>query len=608
MSPRSARSSTRRHHASRVRRGTGLAAVAVLMVVAAAGLLISRSQADQRQVLRARYDARHATASRFIEAYIAEVFDREQTVAGRTLSGRVTSEMLAQIGLDQGFDAAVVLDANGRILVSLPASPQSVGMDLGASYPHLRRAMAGIPTVSGVIRPGASIPAVVSFAVPFDTPSGRRVFSTGFAVAATPLGPFIRNATPFHTARVYIVDGAGVVVAASLDGAGRKLADVDASLAATTSGAAMVRTSEGGTYVTQNVIAGTSWRLIFTVGNDELFAPLRSRASVLPWITLGAFALGALLTLAMLYRYLLQRARLVQSEAWRRAIIDSAGEGFVGMDGDGVVTEWNAAATRLLGWSAADALGRPIFDVVVPAEERDGLRAELAGFLSGTLSASPGLTRITAVHRNGSLVDVEFSLSRMQWAGEWHFHAFLHDIGERLEYEATLRTIALTDSLTGLANRRAAVARMEQALARAHRHNTPMAALFIDVDHFKAINDQYGHAAGDGVLIDIGKRLRATFRVEDTLARIGGDEFLVVCEDLSGLPDAAALVERTRRVLAQPYLINGNPVAVTASVGLSRSDANTTVERLLDLADAQMYDAKAVREVFDSIVLALPPQ
>jgi diguanylate cyclase (GGDEF)-like protein len=171
----------------------------------------------------------------------------------------------------------------------------------------------------------------------------------------------------------------------------------------------------------------------------------------------------------------------------------------------------------------------------------------------------------------------------------------------RLAHEAQLHQLALTDGLTGLANRRAAVERLEQALARAARRGTPVAVLYVDVDRFKGINDRHGHAAGDAVLVEVAARLRGAFRTEDVIARLGGDEFLVACEDLTSARDTQVVAARTRDVLAAPYVVGGQTLRVTASVGIALGGADASVERLLDRADAEMYEAKATRQAFAAV-------
>jgi diguanylate cyclase (GGDEF)-like protein/PAS domain S-box-containing protein len=594
-----------RGHAHQARRGVWAAAVVLLVVVCGAGGLIAWSQAAQRASLAARFDARQATAVRFIEAFIAEVFGRERALAGRSFPGPVTGAGFARVAADQGYAAAVLLDAAGRMLASQPANPASVGKDM-TGYAHLRTAVGGAAAVSGVVPSAVLGQPVIGFAVPFPTATGRRVFSGAYAVEETPLAPFVRNATPFATARVLIVDTAGVIVTGDRTGdGGQPLTEASPRLAGVTAATSFLGNGPDAQYVTQSAVAGTPWRLIIAVDADELFAPLTGPGRWIPWLALAALTLAAVLILAV---YLLARARLLESEARRRTIIDTAGDAFLGMDEHGTITEWNAAATHLLGWAATEAIGRPLADLVVPPEQRQAHLAALARFLTTGQTALPaGAVHVQALHRDGTRVDVEFTLSRLHWESRWHFHAFLRDISERLEHEAQLHTLARTDALTGLANRRAALDRLDQALARADRHAAPVSVIYIDVDLFKAINDQHGHAAGDAVLIEIAARLRATFRTEDTLARLGGDEFLVVCEDLHNRDDAQLLADRTQMALSQPYPIAGKRLDITASVGLGLSEPTSTADHLLAHADANMYDAKTTRQALATITKPLQP-
>ena len=176
------------------------------------------------------------------------------------------------------------------------------------------------------------------------------------------------------------------------------------------------------------------------------------------------------------------------------------------------------------------------------------------------------------------------------------------DITRRELVEADLRrskqelhVMALTDSLTGLANRRAFMDQLDQSHARALRHNSPVCVLFCDVDRFKTINDTYGHAAGDDVLREVAHRLRGHFRTEDTVGRLGGDEFAVICENGSGFTDI--LLNRLRDTLATPYWVNGDLIAATVSVGIASPLPDETSTQMLERADSTMYQAKAARNV-----------
>lgn len=171
--------------------------------------------------------------------------------------------------------------------------------------------------------------------------------------------------------------------------------------------------------------------------------------------------------------------------------------------------------------------------------------------------------------------------------------ALLGQALSRTRLLARLRYESLHDPLTGLANRLLVSSTVETALARSHRHGTPTTLLLVDLDGFKGVNDTFGHAAGDAVLVATGERLRTAVRARDLVGRIGGDEFVVVAE---GVDDdgAAVLADRVRHLLARPVEVDGGTVAVTASVGIAvhTGDDPAAVSTVLTQADAAMYDAK----------------
>jgi diguanylate cyclase (GGDEF)-like protein len=165
------------------------------------------------------------------------------------------------------------------------------------------------------------------------------------------------------------------------------------------------------------------------------------------------------------------------------------------------------------------------------------------------------------------------------------------------EREQELHVLALSDSLTGLANRRAFMDQLDQSHARALRYNSPVCVLFCDVDHFKTINDTYGHAAGDSVLKEVAARLRDHFRADDTVGRLGGDEFAVICENSVAFTEV--LLQRVRDVLATPYTIGGELIAATVSVGMASPQHGETSRQVLERADSTMYQAKVAYHLTD---------
>jgi diguanylate cyclase (GGDEF)-like protein len=181
--------------------------------------------------------------------------------------------------------------------------------------------------------------------------------------------------------------------------------------------------------------------------------------------------------------------------------------------------------------------------------------------------------------------------------------AVTRDVSERKDAESRLAHQALHDSLTGLPNRTLFLDRLEHALKRAERHHGGVAVLFVDLDRFKLINDSFGHAAGDRLLCDVAERLRRALRPADTIARFGGDELTVLCEDVDGEAGARAVAQRIGDLFEEPFIVEDGEAFLQASVGIALGAGGATPEDLIRDADAAMYRAKdrgrARVEVFD---------
>src|SRR5947209_7893650 len=212
---------------------------------------------------------------------------------------------------------------------------------------------------------------------------------------------------------------------------------------------------------------------------------------------------------------------------------------------------------------------------------------------------------LEALRADGSTFPVELSLSTWASVDGPCFTGILRDVTERRRAQDKLSHQALHDPLTGLPNRTLVLDRIGQALARSARHDRSVAVLFFDVDRFKVVNDSLGHGAGDALLVLVVDRLQALLRPGDTMSRLGGDEFLVVCEEVEGLDEARHLAERLSGAFAAPFNLGEREMFATASMGIAVGRApDATSESLLRDADAAMYKAKergrARYEVFDA--------
>jgi diguanylate cyclase (GGDEF)-like protein/PAS domain S-box-containing protein len=249
---------------------------------------------------------------------------------------------------------------------------------------------------------------------------------------------------------------------------------------------------------------------------------------------------------------------------------------------DGQFTLLNPAWEQVLGWSTAELKAAPMQELVHP----DDLEQTLALTL--------------AVHHRPAQF-VNFTNRYRHRDGSWRWllwsarcdgvawYAAAKDVTDRMWLERQ----ALHDPLTKLPNRLLLMDRARQAVARLRRSHGPIALLFIDLDRFKAINDNLGHAVGDHLLISVAERLEETLRDSDTVARLGGDEFVILAEDLDSDAEALAVAERVLHALEEPFLVGSAEVSMLASVGVSIShDPEAEPEDLLREADVAMYRAK----------------
>jgi diguanylate cyclase (GGDEF)-like protein len=208
------------------------------------------------------------------------------------------------------------------------------------------------------------------------------------------------------------------------------------------------------------------------------------------------------------------------------------------------------------------------------------------GYVLGTLCITDSEVRQLTDAQVGALEDLARQVERLFEMRSQH--ARLIDVLTQLDH------LAVHDPLTGLVNRRMLTDRLEHALDRSRRGGEPPVVYFCDLDGFKAVNDRLGHHAGDEVLVELADRLRAVMRPADTVARIGGDEFVVLCEDLAA-EHRAAVAQRIRSATAEAILTSAGPAQVGLSIGMAEAGPEQNAAAILDQADRGMYRDKASR-------------
>jgi diguanylate cyclase (GGDEF)-like protein/PAS domain S-box-containing protein len=343
------------------------------------------------------------------------------------------------------------------------------------------------------------------------------------------------------------------------------------------------------------------WRpaLLFTLAICGLHFTAMAAASIYPnanlelpsetigsgTLTLGVIAMAFLILSISFAMVLFDRklARNAAEEARRiRDFADAAIEGLVVIDGERIV-DANRSFLSLAGHKTQSELPT-------------SLREVFSGLDSAAVPANTESVAIECclIRADGRERDVEVLMRTISWGGIERRVLAVRDISERKEAAARIAHLAYHDALTGLPNRAVFTDHLARSVGKAAEQVEPLAALCIDLDGFKAVNDIYGHPAGDELLIEVAHRLRAVTRGNELVARLGGDEFAVVQEGGSQPGHAGLLSERLLEALRAPYAVGGQSVRISASIGVAIFPADAqSASDLIKNADMALYRAKA---------------
>jgi len=304
--------------------------------------------------------------------------------------------------------------------------------------------------------------------------------------------------------------------------------------------------------------------------------------------------LASQVALAVVSATLAEELRQRQSQEQFRGMIQNASEIIVVVDDFGRIKYGTPSLERELGHPVSELLGTPLADLLHPDEVvmADALISGMTGGSSQGPSASDWRVR----HADGRYLFFEVLTSNLlDDSSVTGIVLTMRDVTERRALEQQLTHQAFHDTLTGLPNRALFQDRVENALARAARRGTTLALAMMDLDDFKVVNDTRGHATGDAMLREVAHRLELTLRSSTTIARLGGDEFAVLFEDLDDQSQARPLTERILQPFRTPFVLDGEDLLTSASVGVvlsGGSEAALNFTELLRCADLALYAAK----------------
>jgi diguanylate cyclase (GGDEF)-like protein/PAS domain S-box-containing protein len=283
---------------------------------------------------------------------------------------------------------------------------------------------------------------------------------------------------------------------------------------------------------------------------------------------------------------------LRRSEEKYRTILEEIEEGYYEINRAGNITFVNKAACRQFGRSEEELMGMNYRDYVPKEDVKSVYKAWNKVYRTGEpLQSYP----FVIVRKDGTQIFLENSVSplRNKEGKIIGFRAVSRDVTEHKQYEQKLAEMATHDSLTGLPNRTLLSDRLTMGLALSRRSGNKLAVLMLDLDKFKAINDTMGHAVGDELLKAVAERLTSVTRKSDTIARIGGDEFVLVLPQVSQPTNASRLAQRILNVFREPLIFDGHQLNITTSIGIAvYPEDGKDIEILLKNADTAMYRAK----------------
>ena len=287
-------------------------------------------------------------------------------------------------------------------------------------------------------------------------------------------------------------------------------------------------------------------------------------------------------------RYFMESPRDNKTD-FMQAVINAAPTPIFYKDAKGRYLGCNKAFEEYIGLTRGELIGKSVFELFDDDLASTYFKADNALFeRKGTQ-----IYEAKVEYADGSIHDVMFHKAYFHAEGVEGVVGSILDITERKKAEKRLEQLALTDSLTGLDNRYSLMKSLKHSLLRQHRENFTLAFLMLDLDGFKQINDSYGHPVGDALLIAVAKKLKNHFRESDVIARVGGDEFSVILENISSTESLRLLANKILAEFVEPFIIDNNSFTIGISIGIAiSSSCECSSEDIIKRADAALYQVK----------------
>jgi len=306
---------------------------------------------------------------------------------------------------------------------------------------------------------------------------------------------------------------------------------------------------------------------------------------LLPHLDEAGHAVGCYVLISDITKHRLAEASVRESEERLAKFMQASVEGIV-FHKDGTITDANPPLLALIGCTLAEVRGRHVLSFISP----DNVARVLAVMSRGEETTY----ELALLHKDGSRIPVEFIVRTMERNGERIRMTIVRDIRDRQAAQARIHHLAHHDELTGLPNRGAFMEQIDHVIAGARATQSQLALLFIDLDHFKRVNDSLGHLVGDTLLQTVAGRITATLRTTDLVARFGGDEFMVLLPGAVQRTDVEEVAQKLLQSIEVPSEVEGRSISVTPSIGIALfpHDGATPAE-LIKHADSAMYRAKS---------------